>query len=48
MKARPSAISALRTAVKQDKADGDAWYYLGLALVRVDDMKAAQSVDRSG
>ena len=36
------AISALRTAVKQDKADGDAWYYLGLALVRVDDMKAAR------
>jgi Flp pilus assembly protein TadD len=36
------AVSALRTAVKQDKADGDAWYYLGLALVRVDDMKAAR------
>ena len=36
------AISALRTAVKEDKADGDAWYYLGLALVRVDDMKGAR------
>lgn len=36
------AISALRAAVKQDKSDGDAWYYLGLALVRVDDMKAAR------
>ncbi len=36
------AIAALRTAVKQDKRDGDAWYYLGLALVRIDDMKAAR------
>lgn len=36
------AISALRSAIKQDKADGDAWYYLGLALVRVDNMKAAR------
>ena len=36
------AIAALRAAVKQDKRDGDAWYYLGLALVRIDDMKAAR------
>ncbi len=36
------AISALRSAVKLDKTDGDAWYYLGLSLVRVDDMKAAR------
>src|SRR5262245_30338720 len=36
------AIAALRSAVKQDKLDGDAWYYLGLALVRMDDMKGAR------
>src|SRR5215813_7790168 len=36
------AIAALRSAVKQDKLDGNAWYYLGLALVRIDDMKGAR------
>jgi len=36
------AIQELRNAVKLDKQDGDAWYYLGLALVRVADFKAAR------
>lgn len=36
------AISALRAAIKQDKADGFAWYYLGLALVRTDDLRNAR------
>lgn len=36
------AISALRAAIKQDKADGFAWYYLGLALVRADDFGNAR------
>ena len=36
------AISALRAAVKQDKGDGFAWYYLGLALVRIDDFGNAR------
>jgi TonB family protein len=36
------AISALRAAVKQDRADGYAWYYLGLALVRADDLGNAR------
>jgi TonB family protein len=36
------AISALRAAVKHDKADGYAWYYLGLALVRADDLRNAR------
>ncbi|HKP36795.1 MAG TPA: TonB family protein [Pyrinomonadaceae bacterium] len=29
-----SAIQALTISTKQDKADGEAWYYLGLALAR--------------
>src|ERR1043166_4035499 len=41
------AIEELRNAVKLDKDDGDAWYYLGLALVRVDDMKAARKAFES-
>lgn len=36
------SISALRAALKQDKADGLAWYYLGLALVRTDDLRNAR------
>ena len=36
------ATLKLRAAVKRDKNDGEAWYYLGLALVRVDDMKNAR------
>jgi len=32
----------LRAAVKQDKADAFAWYYLGLALVRTDDLRNAR------
>jgi TonB family protein len=41
------AISALRAAVKQDKADGYAWYYLGLALVRTDDLRNARKAFES-
>jgi TonB family protein len=41
------AIQELRNAVKEDKDDADAWYYLGLALVRVDDMKAARKAFES-
>lgn len=37
------AIDHLRRAVLIDKTDGDAWYYLGLALVRQDDIKAARN-----
>jgi TonB family protein len=29
-----AAVKALRAATKRDKADADAWHYLGLALVR--------------
>src|ERR1041385_6271664 len=36
------AIQELRTAVKKNKDDGDAWFYLGLAMVRTDDMKGAR------
>lgn len=36
------AMSALRAAIKKDKADGLAWYYLGLALVRTDDLRNAR------
>ncbi|MDX6382600.1 MAG: hypothetical protein QOK48_173 [Blastocatellia bacterium] len=36
------AIMALRLAVKQDKNDSRAWYYLGLALLRDDDLKNAR------
>src|SRR5260370_38351771 len=28
-----NAIAALRTALKHDREDGEAWHYLGLALV---------------
>jgi TonB family protein len=41
------AIDELRVAVKKDKNDGDAWYYLGLALVRIDDMKGARKAFES-
>ncbi len=41
------AIQELRAAVKKDKDDGDAWYYLGLALVRMDDMKGARKAFES-
>jgi len=42
-----AAINELRTAVTKDKSDGDAWYYLGLALVRADDMKGARKAFES-
>ncbi len=37
------AIKALREAVKKDKNDADAWYFLGLALTRQGQMKDARS-----
>jgi tetratricopeptide (TPR) repeat protein len=36
------AIKALRAAVKQNKADADAWYFLSLALNRDGDTKGAR------
>ena len=36
------AIEALRRAVKLDKNDAEAWYYLGAALNRNDDLKGAR------
>lgn len=35
------AVSVLKTAVKNDKADYQAWYFLGLAQIKLDDYKAA-------
>jgi TonB family protein len=37
------AIKVLREAVKKDKNDADAWYFLGLALTRQGQMKDARS-----
>jgi TonB family protein len=37
-----AAITALRAAIKNNKEDGESWYYLGLALIRLDDFKAAR------
>jgi TonB family protein len=37
-----TAINAFRAVIRKNKGDGDAWYYLGLALARVDDMKGAR------
>lgn len=36
------AVDALRSATKQNKADADAWYYLGLSLNRIGDAKEAR------
>ncbi len=36
------AVAVLRAVVKQDKVDGDAWHYLGLALARAGDRSAAR------
>jgi len=36
------AIDMLRAAVKQDKTDEQAWCYLGVALLRTDEIKAAR------
>src|ERR1700752_1760475 len=36
------AIDHLRRATMIDKSDGEAWYFLGLALVRMDDMSGAR------
>jgi TonB family protein len=36
------AAGALRAAVKKNRQDADAWYYLGLALSRSDDNKEAR------
>ncbi|HEX8920211.1 MAG TPA: tetratricopeptide repeat protein, partial [Pyrinomonadaceae bacterium] len=36
------AVKALREAVKQDKNDAAAWYYLSIALNRDDDVKGAR------
>src|SRR5580765_1142164 len=36
------AVNELRSVVKNEKANGDAWCYLGLALIGVDDMKSAR------
>jgi TonB family protein len=41
------AIKALREAVKKDKKDGEAWYYLGLALQRDHETRAALEAFRS-
>ena len=35
------AVAALRQAVKKNKADYEAWYFLGLALIRNKDLKNA-------
>jgi TonB family protein len=37
-----AAIKALRDATKKDKTDADAWYYLGLALVKQHNPKDAR------
>jgi len=43
-----AAVKALRAAVKQDKADADAWYFLSLALNRDGETKdARKAVERS-
>lgn len=39
---RKAAIASLRDAVKENKADADAWYYLGLALNRENETKSAR------
>lgn len=36
------ALAALRAAIKNNKEDGESWYYLGLTLTRLDDFKAAR------
>jgi TonB family protein len=36
------AIRALSAAVKHNKEDGEAWYYLGLARIRADDFRNAR------
>ena len=36
------ATESLRAAVKKNKEDADAWYYLGLARARGDDQKNAR------
>lgn len=36
------AAKILAAVVKQDKSDSDAWYFLGLALVRADDLSNAR------
>jgi TonB family protein len=36
------AAKILAAVVKQDKSDSDAWYFLGLALVRDDDLRNAR------
>lgn len=36
------AIASLRLAIKRDKNDSRAWYYLGLALLGEDDLKNAR------
>src|SRR5438105_3084868 len=36
------AVEVLRGAVKRDNNDGDAWYYLGIALIGLDDLKNAR------
>lgn len=42
------AVKALRAAVKQNKADADAWYFLSLALNRDGDTKGARkAVEKS-
>jgi Flp pilus assembly protein TadD len=38
-----AAINVLSLAVKNDKEDGEAWYYLGLSHVRQDDLKSARN-----
>src|SRR5262245_52580506 len=35
------AVDILRKAVKQNKADGEAWYYLGIAYLQLSDLKKA-------
>jgi TonB family protein len=41
------AIKLLREAIKRDKKDGDAWYYLGLALQRSHETHAALDAFRN-
>ena len=41
------AVNELRSVVKKEKANCDAWYYLGVALIGAEDMKSARKAFES-
>jgi TonB family protein len=41
------AVNELRSVLEKEKTNGDAWCYLGLALIGVDDMKSARKAFES-